>query len=527
MVPRTLPLVRLSIYLSKPGVTDPDEILKDRRLYTSLPVKAKGKFLGVVYIKESEGRTPDWLAFLRPGLDDDLRDLRLTNSAASAVLLVQRGDQVFALAFGYGRYMLNLDALDHRFGLRCTLNALDPDRIRSLDRKTFERVQRQTREQVSQDSSLAAFQVDVDQDLLRSVTGSPEDETLGHRFSGRDALTAAVRVNIDGVPDLLDRYLALQAEETYKKNFAWVDRISQVVDPGLKTRLDEALVDAIRAGEAERIWMAAPDILDWSAIEGFRYRTSAGAETHPHLDLATYLADTGRAAALDTRHLSSDRIICVTPGEVDSPTWTLRSTLCGELEMEGQRYTLDEGIWYRIDKDFSDEILDAVTRIPQGSVALPPYTHRSEQHYNQKIAERSKGALHLMDRKLVSTGMAYGRIEFCDLINKEGALIHVKRYGGSSTLSHLFNQGFVSAQLMNRDRTFRTSVNEILPEACKFPDPSKTIDPSRFEVAFAIVAPCGRQLRLPFFSMVSLRNIDRSLREMGFAVTLTEIEYPA
>lgn len=522
-----LPLKKLTIYLSKVGVTDPDEILKDPSKHESFPLKADGEFLGVLYIKESKARPPNWLAFLLPGLDDDLSDLKITNSSASAVLLAQREDQVFAVTFGHGRYMLNDEALDHRFGLRCTLNALDPDRIRSLDRKTFERVQRHTREQVSQDSSLAAFEVDIDQDLLRSVTGTPEDETLGHRFSGRDALSAVVRTGIDGVPALLDRYHALQLEDEYKKNFAWVDRIAEVADPGLKSDLNQAVVEAIRTGDTDRVWLAAPDILDWGAIEGFRYRSASSADVYPHLDLAAYLADTGRADTLEVRHLGTDRIVCVTAaGEVDAPSWTLRSTLCGELELGGERYTLDEGIWYRIDDEFAEQVTKAVDEIPEGSVKLPAYTHEHEEHYNKKAAERSKGGLHLMDRKLIATGSTYGRIEFCDLMNTDGVLIHVKRYGGSSALSHLFNQGFVSAQLMYRDRTFRTSANEVLPEPCRFRDPAEQIDPSSFEIAYAIIAPPGKRLRLPFFSLVSLRNIERSLREMGFRVTLTEIRNP-
>lgn len=52
-----------------------------------------------------------------------------------------------------------------------------------------------------------------------------------------------------------------------------------------------------------------------------------------------------------------------------------------------------------------------------------------------------------VDKKLISTGVSQNNIEFCDIYTSEKQMIHIKRYGGSSVLSHLFNQGLVSANL--------------------------------------------------------------------------------
>jgi uncharacterized protein (TIGR04141 family) len=50
---------------------------------------------------------------------------------------------------------------------------LDEDKLRSIDKKTFEAVSLHAREQASEDSGTAAFGLDVERDLLRAVTGTP------------------------------------------------------------------------------------------------------------------------------------------------------------------------------------------------------------------------------------------------------------------------------------------------------------------------------------------------------------------
>jgi Family of unknown function (DUF6119) len=51
-------------------------------------------------------------------------------------------------------------------------------------------------------------------------------------------------------------------------------------------------------------------------------------------------------------------------------------------------------------------------------------------------------------------------IELCDLLTRNRRLIHVKKRGTSSTLSHLFSRGVVSAELLARESPFRTSARE-------------------------------------------------------------------
>src|SRR5439155_10506573 len=111
-----------------------------------------------------------------------------------------------------------------------------------------------------------------------------------------------------------------------------------------------------------------------------------------------------------------------------------------------------------------------------------------------------------MDRENISHGGGYSKIEFCDLFSDKRQIVHVKHYGGSSVLSHLFYQGIVSGELFLADADFRTKVNDKLLKSHKLADPFKQPAAKDYEVVFAIISMSPKKLDLPFFSKVSLRN---------------------
>ena len=128
-----------------------------------------------------------------------------------------------------------------------------------------------------------------------------------------------------------------------------------------------------------------------------------------------------------------------------------------------------------------------------------------------------------MDDRTVTAASGQSQIEVCDLYDRENrAFIHVKRYSGSSALSHLFAQGEMSAQNMVANIQFRRNAS------AKFPSAELQVDsfqPRLHEVAYAIIAKPGKNdVTLPFFSAVNLRNTAEWLKLMGFrSVTLTKI----
>ena len=54
--------------------------------------------------------------------------------------------------------------------------------------------------------------------------------------------------------------------------------------------------------------------------------------------------------------------------------------------------------------------------------------------------------------------------------------------------------------------------------------PTEQPDASSYEVGFAVVSRIPGSLELPFFSKVNLRNSARTLKGLGYRITLTKIE---
>jgi uncharacterized protein (TIGR04141 family) len=157
-------------------------------------------------------------------------------------------------------------------------------------------------------------------------------------------------------------------------------------------------------------------------------------------------------------------------------------------------------------------------------LVLPDYHDGSETEYNARVANEDRARLALMDTKLIEyPGMA-SKVEFCDLYSRSREIIHVKRYGGSSVLSHLFAQGLVSGELFRRDEEFRRMVNAKLPASHRLGASVRRIDAARFEIVYAIVSKSTKALNIPFFSKVNLRNADRRLKTFGYRVSLLKVQ---
>ena len=117
----------------------------------------------------------------------------------------------------------------------------------------------------------------------------------------------------------------------------------------------------------------------------------------------------------------------------------------------------------------------------------------------------------------------------CDVLTRDRQLVHVKRKFASSALSHLFGQGYVSAELLIDSEAYRARVRDKIGGAN--PDfqrlfPEGDVVAADWEVVYAILGPWNGEspsAKLPFFSKVNLREFRRRLRRMGFKVTLARV----
>jgi uncharacterized protein (TIGR04141 family) len=229
--------------------------------------------------------------------------------------------------------------------------------------------------------------------------------------------------------------------------------------------------------------------------------------------------------------LKSTRIHCISASSGnDLHVWPAYRCVYCELNIDGKTFVLTNSRWYRVDQDFLTELNADIAAVSKSTLALPNYTtaDKDEEAYNRRVSAGEPDVYAFMDSQNVMYGGGQSRIEFCDLFSRDRRMIHVKRYAGSSVLSHLFSQAVVPAELLLRSSDFREKLNDKLPAGYRLPDPSNRPNPADFEVVYGIVTNSkSAGIQLPLFSRITLRNATNRLAALAIRVSLAFIRMDA
>lgn len=121
-------LQQISVYLLRDDVGSIEEALRDPDSVTPFDLNSASGFDGRLFVLPSDSRAPSWLAFLAAITDGELPAYE--NRHVSAVLILRRSGRLFALTFGFGRFLLDPDAIEPDFGLKVAAGLVDPDQIK-------------------------------------------------------------------------------------------------------------------------------------------------------------------------------------------------------------------------------------------------------------------------------------------------------------------------------------------------------------------------------------------------------------
>lgn len=522
-----VPTNKLSIYLVKEEYSEHKDILKG---LNSLKTKSLSG-VGTFYYGDSFTFEPTWInKFFGGALGDEVN---LKNASSKAVLLVEvepgGRKRLFAVAFGYGWQYLNHGVYEERFGLKTTINIIDPDKLRKIDKKNMSAAPKDTKEQLTKSGVAGDFGIDIEQDLIRSMTGITKDpEKFGKSATGKDSLSLSVKVDLNSMKSFLTDCLERYESDDYKKDFGWIDQIAEVRDQKILNDLNNRLIENLRNKELETTWMAVPEVIEWEHVSGFKYAGQTQHDLYDDLYVIDFLAtlSSEEKTSLDIDLLKRKTIQAIsTENDVVKYQWNSYSCIYFEERDETKKKTflLSNGKWYEIASDFAEEVnQDFLQFRNSGTTAvLPECSGEKEGDYNTRVARDSGHCL--MDKKLINHGGGYSKIEFCDLYTKDKKIIHIKHYGGSSVLSHLFSQGLVSGELFLRDKKFREKVNAELGSGFKLGDTKSKPISSNYEIVFGIISSSPKELEIPFFSKVSLRNAKNRLETFNYKVSLVKI----
>lgn len=507
----------LSIYLIKEDIVDKADILIEDVEPLEQP---NNRF---IYYKNSKSDVPTWVkSFFK---DEETLVNKLFNSSSRAIILrriqvdEEGNERIFAIPFGYGKYLLKDDVIEERFGLRTVVNLIGENNIRSINKTSISHNNKLSKEQMPKESTIRDFGFDTNGDLINGITGKSIDtDFIEGNVTGTDAFQASIPYNIDNIDEFLKEIYQVFLKDDYKNSFEWIDHITPVKSKNLINILDELLFESIEEDD-EKFYMAIPEVVEFEKIKGFKIPNVTEFQTDIELKV---VKESFRGGLRDISQFKNKYINAIGQ-ETEEIRNRFNSYRCfvGEIDYDSKSYIINDGKWYQIEKNYVDYINRTYENIELSDIELNDAEGEVwENTYNKEVADSDKDYYYLLDAKNVSYGGGRSRIEICDLLTIDNKLIHVKSYGGSSMLSHLFNQGVVSAELIKSDEEFIEAANKKINK-----DNFKLSQDKKYEVIYAIISKYDdKRPTIPFFSRVSINNAVRRLQNMDYKVSLKRIK---
>ncbi|WP_374082960.1 TIGR04141 family sporadically distributed protein [Stenotrophomonas sp. P2112] len=512
---------KLSIYLVKDGHYSPDECVKLELVGRKYVFNIPG-LEALLYVKrEAPAHPPLWTRIFTEHPDAPTVEFGKSSNVGAALYANLDGKK-FLISFGSGFHLINGELTERDFGLRVTLNAVDPEKLRSLDKASYDDNPLNSRTQSSLEVDIFDLQANTESDLVYAVTGACKVPLLGTHITGRDALTLMVETDLNGIPGILSKAIEL-FNSPLPSAYAWIDNIAKVRDPDTIRILDLLLDDEISKAGGTNVWLGEPEIVNWESNSGYSFDMYQSTPRHQILcisDLREYLDSKSVKFSLDA--MKNITVHINDANYRSTQSWPAYRCIHAEIADGNDRFIIRNGSWFKIEADFIAEIDRRLSNAKISQTFLPPYSYANEGEYNSQVA-KSTTNIHLMDKKNVKTGGPYDKIEFCDLIVGSSNFVHVKYYRSSATLSHLFSQGAVAAEIFLKDEDFRRRLNAKLPSHIALTDTARRPDPSSYTITYAIATSKALPIELPFFSKVTLKNSISHLEALGFNVELTNI----
>lgn len=511
---------KLSIYLVKSGIVNIEDIFEKPEHMEELQKYHDGS---VAYFVRSYTHEPNWLqSFFH------ISGNGMLLQANSRVVLLKEltiGEEkrIFALTFGYARFLFKEDVLEEQFGLRIILNSIRQNQIRRIAKSSVGSNQKQSDEQLPKSSDISEFGFDINRDLMRNISGKSEDEIFEKSMlTGGDIFSLTVERDIGNIDEFLFFCYSRYKEQTYKERFAWIDNIKYVKHKTTISLLNRQLIEEIRAHNFDRVYMAVPEVVVWENIKDFKI---SGVEDTFSDIFIDKVVNSLRSDLIDINQLQSKKIYARSSIDENQNAYEWNSYKCivAEIDFEGQQYCLNNGKWYRIDNNFVATINEKYSSIELCETVFLEYENKTEDEYNDALKDSLSGSSLLHKYKITIGGGQGNNIEPCDLLwNKK--MIHVKKNGGSSVLSHLFNQALVSGQAW-LDAGFRSQIREKM-QADGEPDCiDEPFRASDYEIIMAIINKFDDERpKIPFFSKVSICFAVTNMKNLGYNVKLKNIK---
>lgn len=465
--------------------------------------------------------------------------------------------------FGGASRSLRRGACDPRFGMLAALNLMvapseesghDGEQVvtgqrlpqlRELRYRATAPYVRQSGNRAARDIPIEGFRVDQASDLISAVGGSNANPALTAStvLGGR---SLQFRARVRDLPDLIDyaETAILWARRTdYRQVFDWIDHIRPVEDEATMLKLREQLATELTTDpERSSIDVLLPDdLLDVGEDRSIQYialpRERGSRQGRMVLSarrLAAVVLNESGELGLQSGLDATLRFFDESQGLIG--TATVLECLAADLLIGSEHYITYNGDFYIVAHDFVTAIDKELKQIPSYTLDMPDYRGETEPAYNKKAAHDHPDKFVLLDATALRIPGEPSGVEPCDLLAVDAALIHVKRKGKSSMLSHLFLQAANSCELLQRSQDARHQLHTLVCRNAQDPVIAQRIqeafstameDRNGPTVVFAFLGDWrGKTITsLPLFSRISLVHEARRITSYGYDVAVKMISH--
>lgn len=446
-------------------------------------------------------------------------------------------DVAWALTYGMGFQLLDQAKIDNGFGQRIAIRTADPKELNSLTRTTLDQRARTERATIPGGDNLRAFGAGDFGELVTRLVAKAEIQSLAGgnkpiRIRGADALSVPLgKAPVQLIQDLdvLDDILRAQAP---LPELAVLEQLVALKDSEIIDHLEQALDEALGSSEGSRIGLSWPqERIDENGtptsfkVFGIGRKAAAPQDGLPTLDtLFEPLA--GAKAGERVELLRKMGVMLYRDADA---TESMSSLIPGlrwiafETDADGRRYCLHDGRWYLMNQQYAERLRLQAQQIfdRDPGITLPDWpAGKHEDDYN-KIAAKAIDGL-CLDRTPMTSDLHRHGIEVCDVLARDGALIHVKDLSSSAPASHLLAQALVSAEALLFDQSAQEQFRKKITD--RGWDPAKL--PAKPEKVVLGVARKGKDVtaaNLFTFTQVTLVRQDQALAARGVEVVITPI----
>jgi uncharacterized protein (TIGR04141 family) len=503
-----------SIYLLKDAFNAQNSLKDEHGLElvseenTNLPEGA------IMYIADRPSNEPWWKDYW--GISKNLFQVQ-----KGALVFLPVENRWMVLTFGMTYHQLIENCYEYDFGLRSTLNTLDPEKIKSTDVLEPESAKRE-RIQSPTASNLTFFDIKQDESIVKKLTGAVrlEFQDILTNITGASSLRITSKLKPNEITGLCENLLDIYNRLDYLETFPDIQNILPLKDPDKLLELNQQLIIAFNDAPRELV-LSIPEIIDHTNSFVIKYGGvgRSGLEFNDVFigDYRQYL-ETLEVERIDNiQDFQKHQMIITDENGIKIHKFSIYKCFLFDCELNGNNYHLCEGEWYQIENNYIEKLKNSLDPyFTESHDFLTVCNHVREDSYNQAISSSNSKVICLDKMNISPDGQS--QIEPCDLISKKAntlEFVHVKISTRSSSLSHLFNQGYNSMAILRMELESRTKLKNLLGNDMSY---NTFIDENKFLVVYGIITKkdaSKKSMNLPIFSRISLLRVLNGFKLMN------------